>query len=286
MNVAQLKSRLRQIDQKHRQAVSNYNNAARRFNAGVNNYNREVRAHNARVRANQQRLRTELAKLSSQTVVLSRHITYRASVRTLHQSFIRIEVASERADWRGNDELLDLSERETANSIAVLNALTDGAGAIDDGANRPAIRTTAITSELISIDPDLDARWGGALYALNARNPDAARHFCTSSREILTRILETSAPDADVMAADPNCDTTQDGRVTRRARILYCLRRRGHDEAELADFVEEDLENVVTLFRDFNEGAHGGAGRYSIAQLGALKIRVEDAIQFLCRLAA
>jgi hypothetical protein len=281
VNLSRLKSQLRQIEQKQRQAVNNYNTAARRFNAAVTNYNREARAHNARVRANQRRLRHELVKLRSRPSVTTRHIAYRASVETLHRSFIRVEVASHRGGWSGSDELLDLFERETANSIAALNTLADAP--VSEQVDDPTLRETAITNELVSIDPDLNARWAGALYALNPRNPDAARHFCTSSREILARIVDSAASDAEVIAADPSAELTPDGTVSRRARIKHCLRRRGTYEAELVDFVETDIDDVVILFTEFNQGTHGSAGRFSISQLRALKERVEHAIQFLHR---
>jgi hypothetical protein len=293
ISMSQWNSQIRQMQQRQRQAINNYNNTVRRVvndynntvRRAVNDYNRDVRAHNSAVRANQQRLRNELARLNSRPVTHVRYVSYRASVRTLHQSFVRVETGAERQGWRASDEFLDLSERETANSVAVLNALSAPTGTKDDGDDGP-LRQTALTNELSSIDPDLDARWSGALFALSPRNPDAARHFCTSSREILTRILESSAPDAEVLAANPASDTTPDGRVTRRARITYCLRRRDNDEAELVDFVEEDLDNVITLFADFNDATHGTAGRFSIPQLGALKVRVEHAIQFLHRIVA
>lgn len=279
MNLSQLKSQLRQVAQKQRQAVSNYNSAARRFNTAVNDYNRKARAHNARVRANQQRLRHELVKFQSRPLVKTRHITYRASVETLHQSLVRVQSASQRVDWRGSDDLLDSSEGETANSIAVLNALAEAV--VGEQVDDPSLRATGITDELTSIDPDLNARWRGALYALNPRNPDAARHFCTSSREILARIVDGAASDAEVIAADPAAEITPDGTVSRRARIKHCLHRHGSDEVELVDFVEADIDNVVALFSEFNQGTHGSAGLFSISQLGALKTRVEHAIQFL-----
>ena len=53
---------------------------------------------------------------------------------------------------------------------------------------------------------------------------------------------------------------------------------------ELVDFVEEDLDNVSTLFGIFNEGTHGSAGTFDLDQLTSLKVRVEGAVRFLYRL--
>lgn len=55
-------------------------------------------------------------------------------------------------------------------------------------------------------------------------------------------------------------------------------------DADLETFVEDDLENVIELFREFNDGTHGGAGRFDLRQLGSIKKRVEDAILFVYRI--
>lgn len=38
---------------------------------------------------------------------------------------------------------------------------------------------------------------------------------------------------------------------------------------------------VAELFNEFNSGTHGAAGKFALAQLGALKRRVEDAVHFV-----
>lgn len=280
---SQMRSKLRQIERKQRQAVNDYNSAARKFNRAVNDYNRKARAHNTKVRSNQQRLRRELSRLQSSSGG-SRYRVYRTSVVTLRQSFERIESSEAAGTWEAGSELFDLTEGETANSVAVLNALLAEPEDSEAPEDEDSLRTTVITAELAAISPDLDSRWRGALFALSPRNPDAARHFCTSSREILTSILEQSAPDDKVLAALPDADLTHDKRVTRRSRIRYCLERRGNYDQELEVFVDEDISNVVELFRDFNRGTHGSAGAYTFRQLSAIKRRVEDAILFLCRI--
>lgn len=283
---SQIRSQLRQAEQKQRQAISKFNSAVRKYNSdvkrAVDDYNREARAHNQRARANRQRLRAEIARLNSQSSG-TRYVILRRSVQTVRQSFVGIETAAEAGTWRGGDDLFEMSEGEAANSVAVLNALLaepNGATLDDDG----ALRQTTITDELEQIDPDLDARWSGALFSLHPSNPDAARHFCTSAREILTRILEGEAPDDAVKTANPTYPKTPSGGVSRRARIRYCLDRQGTYDPSLQAFVEADLDNVLTLFQDFNRGTHGTAGRFDLGQLAAIKKRVEDAIRFLHRL--
>ena len=57
--------------------------------------------------------------------------------------------------------------------------------------------------------------------------------------------------------------------------------RKGIDEQSIESLVEVDINNVLGLFREFNNGTHGHAGRFTITQLNALRIRVESAIGFI-----
>jgi hypothetical protein len=295
---AQLQSMMRQAQQQQRQAVANYNREVDRVNAhnkrvvdernrnvkqAVTNYNREVTAHNSQVRANHQRLKNEVARLNSRpTTSSTRYVTYNTAVATLQQSFTNVETSIENGVWSDDHNFLDLTEGETANSVAVLNQLlADPAEAtMSDDAS---LRQTSLTNELSDIAPDLEARWTGALFALSPMNPDAARHFCTSAREIMTVILDVEAPDRAVRSGNPTYLKTPNGSVSRRAKILYCLERSGNYSEALAEFVDDDVNSVITLFNDFNHGTHGNAGQFDLQQLTAIKTRVEGAIQFLHR---
>ena len=77
---------------------------------------------------------------------------------------------------------------------------------------------------------------------------------------MLSDILEAVAPNGRVLAEDPNCARTEQGSVTRRARVQHCLRRSGQALDGRADFVEADIDNVLALFGEFNTGTHGSAG--------------------------
>lgn len=213
-------------------------------------------------------------------------VQYRTSVSRLTEAVDRLDERSPISAW-GDTDILDASEGEAANSVAALNALLDQAPAKDPtGAEVEELQATVVDRELARLDTDLDARWRGALFALHPRNPDAARHFCTSTREMLSDMLDIVAPSHLVEMDDPSCARTQQGSVSRRARIRFCLRRSGTYDKVLEDFVEEDITNVLALFREFNEGTHGAAGRFTLGQLNALKIRAEDAIRFIIRIAA
>lgn len=281
--VRRLEQRQRNAVAKANRAINQYNQAARRHNAGVkravDDYNREVRAHNQRVRTNRARLRSELARAeAAQRRSTPTATTYRRSVSTLVERWDVIDAAADASSMDG--ALVDLAERETANSVAALNEL-------DGSADYPASRLTdtAIADELVQLGGDLDQRWRGALFSLHESNPDAARHFCTSAREIITAVLRSDVTDDDIAAVFPDAARTPQGTITRRERIRYLLHRRGETSSDMVDFVDSDVENVIDLFKEFNDGTHGNAGRFTMSQLAALKRRVEDAILFLHRIA-
>ena len=274
---------VRQAQQRQRQAIDKLNREVRTHNQkvkrAVDDYNRQVRTYNARVRSDRQRLRNELARLSRRTTT-THLVTFRASVSAVQTAYERLEHAAiaKRLDARYN-EVLDLAERETANSAGLMNALLGGAEPAD--APLPNASGSPLIPILRAISADLSDRWRGALFSLHLSNPDAARHFCTSAREIVTRILEMKAPDSVVVNAMPDCDRTPQGKPTRRAKIRYFLHQREINQVELESFVETDMNNVVDLFEVFNEGTHGPAGTFGLGHLQVVRKRVEDAIMFL-----
>ncbi len=48
--------------------------------------------------------------------------------------------------------------------------------------------------------------------------------------------------------------------------------------------MDEDINNVVELFKVLSAGTHGPAGKYGMNELYPLKQRVEDAILFLAKI--
>jgi Predicted pPIWI-associating nuclease len=236
----------RQHNAQVKRVVDEYNRDADRYNASlrkqkreVDAYNRKVDAHNARVRRDRQRLINELKRLERQASS-TRYVPVQASFRVLNEAYQRVDVEAE--SWSGAGvALADLAEAETANSAAATNAL------LGEQAELPR-EEAIITNELLAISDDRDKRWRGALFSLDSRNPDAARHFCTSAREILTRVIDLEAPYDVVLAGIPNC---------------------------------AKLDDVMKLFRVFNDATHGHAGALDLNALRALKRRVEGAIRFL-----
>lgn len=273
---SQARSRLRQAQSKIRQAQNKQRQAINKINREIRAYNTKARAHNARVRANRERLKRELRKLA-QTAARPQYVTLRTSAETIQRSYTVLEQRAD-AEVYGDryNQFLDLSEREAANSVSVLNALEG-----ETPENEENSEGTSIDHILNEMSQDVRDRWKGAIFALSPQNPDAARHFCTSARELLTEILERFAPDEDVKKAIPGCDLTEQGKPTRRAKIRFFLQQKGVSDDAVSDFVESDMENVVQLFRVFNDGTHGSAGRFQHSQLVAIRARVEGAVSFL-----
>lgn len=283
---SQFRSRIRQAEAKRRQAVQKLNREIRQHNQKVkrvvDQYNRDVRSYNAKVRANKARIQRALQQLS-RLQVTTRYAVLHTSVRTLNEAYVRLQQQSRTAALGADyDTLIGYAEQENANSLDVTNALLGGPA--EEEPREDDLAGTAITSELRQISTDLDRRWHGAVYSLSRRNPDAARHFCTSSREIITTILDVKALDAEVVALMPDCDKTPEGAPTRRARIHYCLQRKGLADQALETFVEEDINNIIELFKVLSAGTHGPAGKYGLTELFPLKQRVEDAIFFLAKI--
>ena len=278
---AHFRSIVRQEQAKRRQRVQKHNAAVRRHNSAVkqavDSYNRDVRAHNARVRANRNRLESALRRLAQQRPTV-RYTVLRESAYSLSSSYRRLDRAE------ADPHLSDLAEREVANSIVTVNHLLGDAS--DSASAEWGSKDGEIAEDLGRVSPDLRDRWAGAIYALSPTNPDATRHFCVSAREIVTSVLDGKAPNEEVFARFPRCETTEHGFATRRMKVRYCLDRIGADTHELEDFVEADIDDILLLFRELNIGTHGRSGRFTMPQLMALKARAQDAIQFICSVAA
>lgn len=275
---AQFKAAVNKAQRQQKQAIANYNREARRHNAAVKkavgDYNREVRVYNAKARARnaevrnqRRRLDQEIRRLNSRPVATT-FVTYRSSVETLTRTYTATEKRlTARTITPASRELVDRGSEEAANSAYLLNAM-DGDGAPEDDSTEDELRGASMQVELAVFGQDLVDRWTGALFSLSPRNPDAACHFCTSAREVLIAMIDSTAPDSSVAEADPSCDRTDKGAPTRRAKVGFLLRRKGIDEGHIEDLVEEDIDNVLELFREFNNGTHGHAGRFTINLMG------------------
>lgn len=288
-NASQLKSQIRQLQQKQHQAVNNinrainnYNSAAKKYrndvNRAISSYDSAVRTYNSSVKRARLIISRETSLLQARSTV---HTTYSASLSAMQQSYQSINAVYHEGTSMDVQEnrILDLVEQEQANSLITARFIESG--------EIPDENTDDIElgEKLMDVSPDLHNRWKGAVYALNPNNPDAARHFCTSARELLTEFLETKAPDDMVFQYNPNSQKTERGNATRRSKIEYMMRKNTFDKS-VTWFVEDDINNIIELFSVLNGGTHGKAGKYEFEKLLQVKKRVEEGINFLCEISA
>lgn len=273
ISTSQLRRQLRRLESKQRTAINNYNRA-------IKNYNTQVRKINNELRRNQQKIKSELSKLNSGLRITT---TYSTSVRTLNVSYQRVTDNYEVLENTNSkqEQLYDLIEQENANNLVVANTLNNPN---DTAEIEGSLNDSMIGDKLKILSPDLNDRWNGALYSLNPKNPDATRHFCTSSREIFTDIFDNYAHDEEVFNMFPNCDKTERGNATRRWKIKYFLNKKGIELKGAEEFIDNDIDNILELYHILSDGTHGYAGRYTFIQLKAIKKRVEDGILFLCNI--
>jgi hypothetical protein len=266
---------IERVNQHNKRVVETHNREVRQHNqkrqAAINKYNQAVRSHNAQVERERQNRLSALRALTT-----TRYVEVRDSSFDLSAHYDRIEYAGS-----ANEEILAAAERESSNSVAVAYALNADAGALAESKE-----DTGILDYLADLSNDLCDRWRGALFALNPANTDAARHFCTSVREIFSEILDRWADNEAVIAADANCEKTQQGTPSRRAKIRFLLKQKGADSPEMLGFVEKDIDDILQLFPVFNKATHGVAGTLTFASLQALRQRVEGGIMFLATIAS
>ena len=54
----------------------------------------------------------------------------------------------------------------------------------------------------------------------------------------------------------------------------------------VVEFIDADIENILELFHILSDATHGEAGRYEYIKLMQVKKRVEQGINFLCKISA
>ena len=284
-NINSIKSQLRQAQRKSQQAINQYNNAVRKYNTEakklnrelnqtVSKYNSAVRRYNSQVRQNRQIINREISKLNRTTYSSS---NYSLSLNAMQQNYQSVNVVYGEGVYVTPQQecILDLIEQEYANSIVTANSIEN---------NEVPEQNTSdleIGNKLMAVSPDLNNRWNGAVFALNPNNPDAARHFCTSCRELFTDFIELKAPDADVFAYNPNCERTDRGNATRREKLRYMMSDLKFGDSVI-DFADSDITNILELFHVLSNATHSESGKYSFEQLKQVKRRVEQGINFLC----
>lgn len=276
---SQLNSQMRRIESQYRQTV---NREMRKFTSDVNRAvskcNSAIRQYNSSVRRNQQIASRELRKLQSYS---TSNTSYTISLHAMQQHYSQIgavyyegvEVTLEQ------ERILDLIEQEQANGIITANVIENN---VMPEENTEDIE---IGNKLALVSQDLLFRWQGAVFSLNPQNPDASRHFCTSTRELFTDFIELKAPDREVFAYNPNAEKTKQGNATRKEKIRYMMRHFNFQNC-VVDFADSNIENILQLFFELSGGTHGKAGKYDMTKLLQVKKRVEQGINFLCEISA
>lgn len=276
-NKSQVKSKIRHIQNKYNQGMRKIE---RQINHKINDYNRAVKRYNSNLRKNQSKIKSELMKFQRNSTIRVSSSTYKISVINVNQSYDRL---SQKYDFEDNSNryrnFLEKIEEENANNLEVANVILNNDEINNEGYS---LEENIVSNKLLNISEDLDNRWKGAIFSLNPKNPDATRHFCTSTREIFIQIIDTKAKDNDVIHAFPDCEKTNNGTVSRRSKIKYLLHKKGVNDIDIEKFVHTDIENILSLLYELNGGTHGQAGKYSINQLKSIKKRVENGLSFLC----
>lgn len=274
-SASHFKSQIRQAQRKaERQLKNELNQASRKIERDIN---REICNYNSKMQHNRQIVLRELKKLQTHSTMTIRS-SYTISLDAMQKHYVTIGNVYQNEPLTPQQEyILNLIEQEQANGLITANVVENN--------DFPAENTDDIEigAKLQHVSDDLNNRWKGAVFAINPQNPDAARHFCTSAREIFTEFIELKAPDDAVFQYNPNCQKTNQGNATRREKIKYMMRNSNMDESVIS-FAESDITNILELFHVLSDGTHGPAGRYSYQNLLQVKKRVEQGIYFLCEI--
>lgn len=287
---AQLKRMIEQQNRKYKQAVDAYNRKAKAHNQkikrNIEEYNRQVRKYNSQQRIKRTQLNSSIQKFNQTRsgIIYSSSVTLRESTTLLERRYSDLSEYTETNELNESSPLLiDYPIQETNNSVQLFNSLSG----VDNGEYIPPdeLHRTIVEKSLFNVSDDLGKRWGGAIFSLNPQNPDAARHFCASVREIFIQLIDIKAPDDYVLQLNPNCQL-HNGRPNRRAKIQYLLYKNSLEFTSLENFIDADIEDLLGLFRTLNDGTHGGAGTFGVQQLLKIKKRAEDSIIFISALGA
>lgn len=274
-NISQFKSKIKHMQNRTKRELKQIQyNTERKMKAHIT---KAVNEYKWDVRKNQQKLQSELIKLNRSSKITT---SYTISVRNLNSLYERINTSYNECNATQEEkEFFNHIEQENLNNLIVANAINNAE--LADNVDIE-LQGNSIGDKLKKLSIDLNNRWIGALFSLNPNNPDAARHFCVSTREIFTDIFDNYALDEDVFEIFPDCDKTERGNATRKSKIKYFLFKKGVDIKNADEFIDNDIDNILKLYHILSDGTHGEAGKYNIIQLKAIKKRVEDGINFLC----
>jgi ABC-type multidrug transport system fused ATPase/permease subunit len=135
---------------------------------------------------------------------------------------------------------------------------------------------------ITSVDEKLVPLYDGAINAIVSHNVDRNRHAITSLRELFTHMLHKLAPDEEFSIWNHDPSNIQNGRPTRKGRLLYICRKINF--GEFTTFVEQDISAVLSFLDLLQKGTHAIEKLYGERQMKALLIRMECLLDFIIRI--
>lgn len=282
----------RKVKSANKKAVDDYNREVKRVNdhnrkvysqrkKAVQDYNREVDKFNSSQRQRKRNYEAQLRRLNSTsttTHILNSTTNISRSSKNLSSSYSNL-ISDPLINSNTSELINNWPERETSNSLDLTNALN---GHYVENISLDFLQNSEVESSLTILSSDLGNRWRGALFSLNHHNPDASRHFCSSAREILTKVINIKAPDNRVILKYPDCEMHGKS-PNRRSKLRFILNNSSIIIKSVLDFVDNDIDDVLNLFGELNKGTHGESGKFNAQQLIRLKKRVEDSIAYIMK---
>lgn len=143
--------------------------------------------------------------------------------------------------------------------------------------------TSGCVGLLQAVDPGLARPYMGAHDAVRGRSADRTRHVLSSLRELWNHLLHRLAPDEHVLswASRDDKELFNEGRPTRKARVLYICRDLNHEP--LTDFVVHDTRALVKLVEFFNR-VHELEPKLTDEQLRALLLRTDSWLTYILQI--
>jgi hypothetical protein len=166
----------------------------------------------------------------------------------------------------------ELPALEVLNSVDILETLSANNIEDDLEAEKNSIRNEVIvegrTEEVLTNagSGDLIQMWEGAKAALNStNNPDYARHFAASLRELITHFIQRLAPDNEIRQWTSSPEDFHNNRPTRRTRLKFICRSINHDN--FSKFLIKDIDSTLEVMDLFQEGTHKVSNPYTPSNL-------------------
>ena len=196
INISQFRSQMNKIQREVKKVE-------RQFKQEINNYNRAVRNYNSNVRSNQNKIQREFNRMEYTYII---NTNYYVLTKLVHDVYTEINNSYD--DGYIDEEIFNAIENEDANNLELSNVVLNN----NEVENLDIeLDESKISKKLVKISTDLDNRWKGALFSLNPNNPEATRHFCTSTREILKVLIDDNIKDKDVIDNNLQCKKTNYG---------------------------------------------------------------------------